>query len=446
MRLDSVFYRMLWNAKRVCGVKKRGPRPIVWGVQSKEFAVPSQVLQSLDDPGKRRLELIHRELQVLSRVSDYLPDKISDVEWKRLMKMDSTKERIEHVIFLSRKQMLRAKERSEKRSRKTDTDYDDDEDSQDVQNSVKDADNAKDESPDSVHAVAAGRTHYSCSNALLEKRDRQELGNRYLSSVFMDDTPKLIVDCRWLTQHSPRGHSLALKQLNIVLSNNRVRRKPWPLFFCNYNFNEVSADAEMYARQKFLIGMLDHTNPRMKLCGELTDHSYLDLFPEKAQQKKLIYLSPHAEEELELVKQDECYVLGGIVDRVFEPKIGLNASSRVAEEEGIVCKKLPLDKYIDWKSGHRMLTINGVADILQDVFDTNGDWVYALDRHIPVRNTRPHAEKNPIGNEKAELQREYNRELVRIVTENTNHQRQQLLEATREPHSGRNYWQEILRL
>jgi tRNA (Guanine-1)-methyltransferase len=42
-----------------------------------------------------------------------------------------------------------------------------------------------------------------------------------------------------------------------------------------------------------------------------------------------------------------CYVLGGIVDRVHEPRIPKQASLLTAEEEGIPTRRLPLDKHIE---------------------------------------------------------------------------------------------------
>lgn len=65
--------------------------------------------------------------------------------------------------------------------------------------------------------------------------ERQIECMRYINALRCDITPKLIVDCRFLTMHSFRGMSLALKQLSQLAGENRKRIDPWPLYFANFD-------------------------------------------------------------------------------------------------------------------------------------------------------------------------------------------------------------------
>jgi Trm5-related predicted tRNA methylase len=91
---------------------------------------------------------------------------------------------------------------------------------------------------------------------------------------------------------------------------------------------------------------LSQLNVAGHLVGVHTSKSYLNLY----QHERLIYLSPHAEEKLtteDVMEESNVFVIGGIVDRVKEPNIHPQASLVCAQEEGIRCKKLPLDDYIE---------------------------------------------------------------------------------------------------
>jgi Trm5-related predicted tRNA methylase len=76
----------------------------------------------------------------------------------------------------------------------------------------------------------------------------------------------------------------------------------------------------------------------------VTSKNYTDLFP----REELIYLSPDAEKELEAIESDKVYIIGGIVDRVHEPRISKFASFETANSDGVEARKLPLDTYVEY--------------------------------------------------------------------------------------------------
>uniref|UniRef100_A0A914R5C5 SAM-dependent MTase TRM10-type domain-containing protein n=1 Tax=Parascaris equorum TaxID=6256 RepID=A0A914R5C5_PAREQ len=152
------------------------------------------------------------------------------------------------------------------------------------------------------------------------------------------------------------------------------------------------------------------------VAAEFFSCGFTDLFPHV----DIVYLSPHADSELEkpfisavklsfvivfcyisakpigliegtaeivwdggltpafgccVVEGNEIFILGGIVDRANEPRLPKCASLLAANNARVVARKLPLDK---WKSGSKYLTLTAVASILYDVYDSGGSWEFAL--------------------------------------------------------------------
>lgn len=135
-----------------------------------------------------------------------------------------------------------------------------------------------------------------------------------------------------------RGLALTFQQLNMLFSRNRQRQEPWRLNFVNFN-DKIKAIKE--SRRHYL----DFGSDK-KFNGELTDQSYLDLYPKD----KIIYLSPHTDNVLqseEVLDSENVFVIGGIVDRVREPNIHPEASAIAAQQEGVKLRRLPLDENVE---------------------------------------------------------------------------------------------------
>lgn len=107
----------------------------------------------------------------------------------------------------------------------------------------------------------------------------------------------------------------------------------------------------------------------------VTEKSYLDVF----KREELVYLSPHAKDELEEWSEDDVYIIGAMVDKTDGKPLSLAKGKR----EGVRLRKLPLDKYLVWGMGGKSLTINQMILIMLDLRRT-GDWKAALE-HVPKR-------------------------------------------------------------
>ncbi|VDO66268.1 unnamed protein product [Onchocerca flexuosa] len=97
------------------------------------------------------------------------------------------------------------------------------------------------------------------------------------------------------------------------------------------------------------------------------------------------------------VEGSKAYVLGGIVDRVAQHRLHPHATLLAAKQDGVKVRRLPIDRYIKWKSGSRSMTLLAVTSILYSAYESCGDWENAFKKYVPVRNTRGPEEKNPYG-------------------------------------------------
>lgn len=179
--------------------------------------------------------------------------------------------------------------------------------------------------------------------------------------------PKLIIDCSYDKHMVPREAKNTAKQLMFLFADNRVDTEPFDLHFCNANFNSIV----MKNLQKHIPTMLETGFPI-----NIHEESYLELFP----RKKLVYLTPHCNNDLLEYNHDDIYIVGAMVDKINNDPLSLAK----AKSQGLRMARLPLDHYLQWGSGSgKSLTIDQMLKILLDV-KTSGDWNKAL-RFVPRR-------------------------------------------------------------
>ncbi|KAK6048108.1 tRNA (guanine-N(1)-)-methyltransferase, partial [Cooperia oncophora] len=202
---------------------------------------------------------------------------------------------------------------------------------------------------------------------VLSAKDQRSIAWQRVARAHRCGEPCLVIDCRFLPFLSPRGAELTAVQLKYLISENRDSRTPWQLYFTNFD-----CSSERIRRMKDRhLSVIDSP----ATCSPIVSpQSFTDLFA----RERIVYLSPDAEEEIEDVYENDVYILGGIVDRVPEKGIPRRASLETATAEQVRCKKLPLDKYVTWKSGSKFLTLTAVSSILRDVYSSGGDWETAL--------------------------------------------------------------------
>merc|ERR1712227_171610 len=83
---------------------------------------------------------------------------------------------------------------------------------------------------------------------------------------------------------------------------NKSHIDPFYIHFCNYH-EEAESSKILHSNMSYIF--------EKKFPLGVHHCSYLDLFP----RDKLVYLSPHADDDLEVVDEDTIYIIGSFVDR-----------------------------------------------------------------------------------------------------------------------------------
>lgn len=369
-------------SKRSCSYFKN--KEVIWnGVLLGRSNYPSEeFIKSCDEERKNKLNVKIKEVEIISGFFDFFPTKISDYEWSVLIKCDTLKQTLDQIIFFKKKELLKERDKIK----------------EEVKKNKKVVEK---NSPQPLQVVGINNFPIGMNKSIIKYENQN-----YTHSLLLNNTPKIVIDCRYIPNLSIRAQHLTGLQISYVISDNRKRLEPWPVCLANFTY---SLNESVIKQMNFL--------KSEKSLDEVSTKNYTEIYDSS----KVVYLSPDAEDELEHIKGDEVFVIGGIVDRVTEHNIPKHASLEAAMKDNVRCAKLPLDKYVKWKSGRKYLTLTAVVNILQDVYDSNDDWNYSLQKNIPVRNVRGPEEKHSGNKELLASIREYNKRVLSAVEEKLNY-------------------------
>ncbi|KHN80940.1 Mitochondrial ribonuclease P protein 1 -like protein [Toxocara canis] len=346
----------------------------------------TSLIEKLTSDEKTKLTAIVREIEMLSCCYNYFPEKIDDSDWRKLIRCSTIKQRLDHVKFCRRKEEAAKKDR--------------------IKEETKASKRRLMRLTNPMHSCTADpdRRYFYLPYPKLKRSIDEMEALRYVRSLLLEPEPAIAIDCQFLDCLSPRGLNLTFLQLKYLIAENRVRQQPWPIYLCNFDtYNE-----QICEQRKLHLQIFDSNRFP---SAEISSRSFIDLFPNS----NIVYLSPHADTEIEKVEGNEVFVIGGIVDRTSEPRLPKQASLQAANEAGVIARKLPLDKYIEWKSGSKYLTLTAVASILYDVYDSNGSWEFALKKNIPTRNVKSAEERSRVGKLKRERIHDYDQRVIQEV-------------------------------
>lgn len=115
----------------------------------------------------------------------------------------------------------------------------------------------------------------------------------------------VVIDCSYDEHMVHREIINAAKQLTYVFGDNRIHKDPFNMHLCNVNLEGT------------FIEQLERNIPSLQepwFPLNIHQKSYLDVFPKE----KLVYLTPHCREELTVYDHDAIYIIGCMVDKVYE--------------------------------------------------------------------------------------------------------------------------------
>lgn len=109
----------------------------------------------------------------------------------------------------------------------------------------------------------------------------------------------ILIDCGYDGHMSLKEQTNCAKQLLLMWSYNRMHKDPFNIIFCNVNKEGIV----FKGLTKTIPTINESTYPL-----NYTNKSYLDLYPKE----KLVYLTPHCNEELKEYNHDDVYIIGKI--------------------------------------------------------------------------------------------------------------------------------------
>ncbi|XP_003419012.1 tRNA methyltransferase 10 homolog C [Loxodonta africana] len=175
----------------------------------------------------------------------------------------------------------------------------------------------------------------------------------------------LVFDMVYENYMKPKELQNAVCQLLESEGCNRRNVDPFHIYLCN-----LKTDGDYYRE------LVKRYRERWdKLLLTATEKSHVDLFPKE----DIIYLTADSPNVMTTFKHDKIYIIGSFVDKSMQPGASLANAKRLK----LATECLPLDKYLQWETGTKNLTLDQMMRILLCVKNT-GSWEEAL-KFVPRR-------------------------------------------------------------
>lgn len=175
----------------------------------------------------------------------------------------------------------------------------------------------------------------------------------------------LVFDMDYDNYMKPRELQNTVSQLLESEGWNRRDVDPFHLYFCN-----LKTDG---AYHKELVKRYGEKWDKLLLTA--TEKSHVDLFPKDS----IIYLTADSPKVMTTFKHDKIYIVGSFVDKAMQTGTSLAKAKRLK----LATECLPLDKYLQWDTGTKNLTLDQMIRILLCLKNT-GSWEEAL-KFVPRR-------------------------------------------------------------
>lgn len=303
-----------------------------------------QTINSLSEKDSKALKVIQLEhdfyysqgYQILS------PEEMTNEYWLEALNMNSKQQRLKFYIYTSKKETLKKKPNKK----------------------VKTIDPSK-----RMDSYEHGRIFHRIYDTTIAR------GWDYkLASAMVHGCP-LVFDFDFAQHMRPQDISNTGKQITECYAINRKHESPFHLHFTNSPPNNP-----IY--KSFQMKRLNQNDLDL---ATITEKSYLELFDKE----RLVYLSPDARNTINEFKPDDVYIVAAFNDQANPQPL----TYAKAKQDGIRCAKLPLDEYMDWGFGRKVLTIDAMMNILLTFYKTKS-WNEAF-KHIPKRHLKKPNHQKP---------------------------------------------------
>lgn len=225
-----------------------------------------------------KLKRLILEIDLLYESGEQVPSALKLDHWKTLLQLNSRSSRmkqLKYLFLIEKKKENRIVRKLEERADRLER---------------------YENLPDNNH-INYGLMRNSMFHRIYEKQINSFYNYRLCEAMLFGQD--ILFDCSYDGHMSLREKSNCAKQLLLMWSYNRVHKDPFNITFCNVNKEEV------------VFKCLSKTLPTMdepNFPFNYTNKSYLELYP----REKLVYLTPHCNEQLLKYNHDDVYIIGKI--------------------------------------------------------------------------------------------------------------------------------------
>jgi len=223
-----------------------------------------------------KLKRLILEIDLLYESGEQIPNHLRVDQWQNLLQLNTRSSRMKHLKYLfliEKKKENRVVRKLEKRAERLER-YENE--------------------PENNH-IEYGLTRNSMFHRIYEKQINCLYNYRLCEAMLYGQD--ILIDCSYDGHMSLKEQKNCAKQLLLMWSYNRTYKIPLNIKFCN-----VDKEGTVFKALAKTIPTIDE--PTFPL--NYTSKSYLELYP----REKLVYLTPHCNEQLKQYNHDDVYIVG----------------------------------------------------------------------------------------------------------------------------------------
>lgn len=231
-----------------------------------------------DEEKLSQLKRLILEIDLLYEGGEQVPSRLNVEQWQNLLQLSSRSSRMKHLKFLfliEKKKENRVVRKLEKRAERLEL---------------------YENLPKNDH-IEYGLLRNSMFHRIYEKQINFLYNYRLCQAMLFGQ--EILIDCSYDGHMSLKEKTNCAKQLLLMWSYNRVHKDPFNIIFCNVNKEET-----VFKHLSKTIPTIDEPT----FPFNYTHKSYLELYPKN----KLVYLTPHCNEELKEYNHDDVYIIGNV--------------------------------------------------------------------------------------------------------------------------------------
>ncbi|CAD5229068.1 unnamed protein product [Bursaphelenchus okinawaensis] len=297
-----------------------------------------------EDVVQKAIDVIRKEFEIYSFVSDRVPSQFTDEQWKNMLFMKAPAQRVDYWHFLALNER-RAENDKQKRERR-----------KEVVRQSRDDERQKFESGLMGYGSAMYQLYYN----RFGDENLEDPGVHRLAAVErLKDVPKVALDLQFLRTEEQKQFNKMKEQVRDLHSYQRIQSK-YPLPFELINFDQRIARTKTFVDS---FGYMNRNIPAAFLPAVAAHNPYKG-------RRNVVYISRHARHVLDGPLKHDTYIVPVSFDN---HKVCFSAALR----DNIRPVALPIQKYIKW-SGPITYPLVNVFKTLEIVARTGGDWELAI--------------------------------------------------------------------